>query len=878
MEGPEITFAEAVIDNGSYGTRKIRFETGRLAKQAAGSVTAYLDDETTLLSTTTASKHPKDQFDFFPLTVDVEERMYAAGKIPGSFFRREGRPSTDAILTCRLIDRPLRPTFKKGLRNEVQVVITVLSLNPDHQYDVLAINAASASTQISGLPFSGPVGGVRVSLIEGTWVAFPNFSDSERSTFDMVVAGRIVRHGDGPADDDVAIMMVEAEATDATWNLVKNEGKQAPTEEVVAAGLEAAKKPIATLCRAQEELARTAAKEVAEFPIYLDYQPDAYEAVEAAAQDQLRELLAIPGKQERETKLDELKATLKDELAGEPGDKGMDATAKRFHGRDKEISAAYRAVQKKLVRERILRDKVRIDGRGLADIRALGAEVEVLPRVHGSAIFERGETQIMGVTTLNMLRMEQQLDTLSPVSRKRYMHNYNFPPYSTGETGRVGSPKRREIGHGALAERALMPVLPTREEFPYAIRQVSEALGSNGSTSMGSVCASTLSLLNAGVPLRAPVAGIAMGLVSAEIDGQTQYAALTDILGAEDAFGDMDFKVAGTREFVTAIQLDTKLDGIPASVLAGALTQARDARLYILDVMTEAIDAPDEMSPFAPRVISVKVPVDKIGEVIGPKGKMINQIQEDTGADISIEDDGTVYIGATDGPSAEAARNAINAIANPTMPEIGERFLGTVVKTTTFGAFISLLPGKDGLLHISEVRKLVGGKRIDSVDDVLAIGQKVQVELKEVDPRGKLSLGAVLTEEQQAAADAAAADEGERRGGRGERGGDRGDRFGDRGGRDGERGGRDGDRRDRRPRREDGEGTGSGPDADGENGGDGDERGERRSRSRRRRPRREDGGADGAEGVEHGEGTREADALASSAEANDSVSASSEEA
>jgi len=380
------------------------------------------------------------------------------------------------------------------------------------------------------------------------------------------------------------------------------------------------------------------------------------------------------------------------------------------------------------------------------------------------------------------------------------------------------------------------------------------------------------------VPLRAPVAGIAMGLVSAEIDGQTQYAALTDILGAEDAFGDMDFKVAGTREFVTAIQLDTKLDGIPASVLAGALTQARDARLYILDVMTEAIDAPDEMSPFAPRVISVKVPVDKIGEVIGPKGKMINQIQEDTGADISIEDDGTVYIGATDGPSAEAARNAINAIANPTMPEIGERFLGTVVKTTTFGAFISLLPGKDGLLHISEVRKLVGGKRIDSVDDVLAIGQKVQVELKEVDPRGKLSLGAVLTEEQQAAADAAAADEGERRGGRGERGGDRGDRFGDRGGRDGERGGRDGDRRDRRPRREDGEGTGSGPDADGENGGDGDERGERRSRSRRRRPRREDGGADGAEGVEHGEGTREADALASSAEANDSVSASSEEA
>lgn len=727
MEGPEIHFAEATIDNGSFGTRTVRFETGRLAKQAGGAVAAYLDEDTMLLSTTTAGKHPREGFDFFPLTVDVEERMYAAGKIPGSFFRREGRPSTDAILTCRLIDRPLRPTFTKGLRNEVQVVISVLALNPDHQYDVLAINAASASTQISGLPFSGPIGGVRVSLIDGQWVAFPNFSDIERSTFDMVVAGRI-------AGDDVAIMMVEAESTESTWNLVKNEGKQAPTEEVVAEGLEAAKKFIKVLCEAQADLASKSAKPVQEFPIFLDYQDDTYAAVEAATSDDLAQALTIAGKQEREDRIDELKDSMKEKLAGE------------FEGREKELSAAYKSVQKKLIRQRILRDKVRIDGRGLADIRALGAEVEVLPRVHGSAIFERGETQIMGVTTLNMLRMEQQLDTLSPVTRKRYMHNYNFPPYSTGETGRVGSPKRREIGHGALAERALMPVLPTREEFPYAIRQVSEALGSNGSTSMGSVCASTLSLLNAGVPLRAAVAGIAMGLISEEVDGETQYAALTDILGAEDAFGDMDFKVAGTREFVTAIQLDTKLDGIPASVLGSALTQARDARLHILDVMNEAIDAPDEMSPFAPRVISVQVPIDKIGEVIGPKGKMINQIQDETGAQISIEDDGTIYIGATDGPSAEAARAQINAIANPQMPEIGERFLGTVVKTTTFGAFISLLPGKDGLLHISEVRKLVGGKRIEAVEDVLAVGQKVQVELKEIDPRGKLSLAAVLAE------------------------------------------------------------------------------------------------------------------------------------
>ena len=359
-----------------------------------------------------------------------------------------------------------------------------------------------------------------------------------------------------------------------------------------------------------------------------------------------------------------------------------------------------------------------MDGRGLADIRPLDAEVQVIPRVHGSAIFQRGETQILGVTTLNMLKMEQQIDSLSPVTHKRYLHHYNFPPYSTGETGRVGSPKRREIGHGFLAERALVPVLPARDEFPYAIRQVSEALSSNGSTSMGSVCASTLSLLNAGVPLRAPVAGIAMGLVSDEVDGQTRYAALTDILGAEDALGDMDFKVAGTAEFVTAIQLDTKLDGIPSSVLTAALQQAHDARITILGVLNAAIDGPDEMAPTAPRVISVQIPVDKIGELIGPKGKTINAIQDETGADISIEEDGTVYIGAVDGPSAEAARAQVNAIANPTNPEVGEQFLGTVVKIATFGAFISLLPGKDGLLHVSEVRKLAGGKRVENVEDV----------------------------------------------------------------------------------------------------------------------------------------------------------------
>ncbi|MDT7711635.1 MAG: polyribonucleotide nucleotidyltransferase, partial [Pseudonocardiales bacterium] len=599
----------AVLDNGTFGTRTVRFETGRLARQAAGAVVAYLDDETMLLSATTASKQPKDQFDFFPLTVDVEERMYAAGRIPGSFFRREGRPSTDAILTCRLIDRPLRPCFVDGLRNEVQVVVTVLSLNPADPYDVLAINAASASTQLSGLPFDGPVGATRMALVnhEGAsqWVAFPTYEQLSRAVFDMVVAGRVV--GDG-ATSDVAIMMVEAEATEATIALVAD-GAQPPTEDVVATGLEAAKPFIRALCDAQRDLANAAGRAELDFPTFPAYQSDVLDAVRETVAEELAEVLAVAGKQDRENRLDELKA------------RALEQLGERFEGREKEIGAAFRAVTKSAVRQRILREQVRIDGRGITDIRPLSAEVETIPRAHGSALFERGETQILGVTTLNMLRMEQQIDSLGPETTKRYLHHYNFPPYSTGETGRVGSPKRREIGHGALAERALVPVLPSREEFPYAIRQVSEALGSNGSTSMGSVCASTMSLFNAGVPLKAPVAGIAMGLVSGEVDGKETFVALTDILGAEDAFGDMDFKVAGTSTFVTALQLDTKLTGIPSDVLAGALSQARDARLTILEVMAQAINGPDEMSPHAPRVTAIKIPVDKIGEVIGPKGK-----------------------------------------------------------------------------------------------------------------------------------------------------------------------------------------------------------------------------------------------------------------
>ncbi len=738
MEGPEIKFAEAVIDNGKFGKRVVRFETGRLAQQAQGAVAAYLDEETMLLSATSAGKHPREGFDFFPLTVDVEERSYAAGKIPGSFFRREGRPSTEAILVCRLIDRPLRPSFVDGLRNEVQIVITVLSIAPDEFYDALAINAASASTQISGLPFSGPIAGVRLALIDDQWVAFPKASQLADAVFDLTVAGRVVT--DEAGNEDVAIMMVEAEATEHSWDLIQG-GATKPDEAVVAQGLEAAKPFLKVLVEAQAKMAAQSAKEIQDYPVFPPYAPEVYAAVESLALSELADVYKIAGKLERQDADDALKARVKEAIAAQVESGALPAEA------NGQVSAAYKSVTKKVVRGRILTEQVRMDGRGLADIRPLDAEVAVIPRVHGSAIFQRGETQILGVTTLNMLKMEQQIDSLSPVTKKRYLHHYNFPPYSTGETGRVGSPKRREIGHGFLAERALVPVLPSRDEFPYAIRQVSEALGSNGSTSMGSVCASTLSLLNAGVPLKAPVAGIAMGLVSDTVDGQTRYAALTDILGAEDALGDMDFKVAGTSDFVTAIQLDTKLDGIPSSVLDAALKQAKEARSAILGVLNEAIDAPDEMADTAPRVISVQIPVDKIGELIGPKGKTINGIQDETGADISIEDDGTVYIGAVDGPSAEAARAQVNAIANPTNPEIGDQFLGTVVKIATFGAFVSLLPGRDGLLHVSEVRKLAGGKRVENVEDVLGVGQKILVEVTKVDDRGKLSLAPVIADD-----------------------------------------------------------------------------------------------------------------------------------
>ncbi|WP_288800996.1 polyribonucleotide nucleotidyltransferase [uncultured Corynebacterium sp.] len=734
----------ATIDNGDFGTRTIRFETGLLARQADGAVAAYLDEDTMLLSTTTASRNPRQGIDFFPLTVDVEERMYAAGRIPGSFFRREGRPGTDAILAARQIDRPLRPTFVKGLRNEVQVIVTVMSLDTKDMYDVVAINAASASTQLSGLPVSGPVGGVRMALVadakhpEGQWIAFPTHEQQSQAVFELVVAGRVTdsqptsgrgRRAKGSQEPNVAVMMVEAGATN---NVVERiaEGAPAPTEAVVAEGIEAAKPFIATLCEAQRALAEAVDAQTREFELFPPFAEDVFAAVESESSKELESIMQIADKQER------------DEALAENMQEAVDNLLEEFPEREAEIRAAHNDVTKQQVRRRILEDGFRIDGRDHTTIRDLGIVVQLVPRAHGSALFERGETQILGVTTLDMLKMEQTIDSLSPAESKRYIHHYNFPPYSTGETGRVGSPKRREIGHGALAERALTPVIPSREDFPYTIRQVSEALSSNGSTSMGSVCASTLSLYNAGVPLKAPVAGIAMGLVSGMVGKKEKFVTLTDILGAEDAFGDMDFKVAGTEEFVTALQLDTKLDGIPSGVLTDALTQARTARLEILSLMNDAIDSPDDMSEFAPRITSVSIPVNKIGELIGPKGKNINQITEETGADITIEDDGTVFVSAVGGKAAEDALERINAIANPQLPKVGDRFLGTVVKTTAFGAFISLMPGRDGLLHISNIG---GDRRVEKVEDEVSVGEKLQVEIADIDNRGKISL--VLVED-----------------------------------------------------------------------------------------------------------------------------------
>lgn len=701
--------------------KTINFSAGKLAGQADGAVTVQIGD-TVVLVTATAAKSARDGADFFPLTVDIEERMYAAGRIPGSFFRREGKASDQAILTCRLMDRPLRPCFPDGFRNEVHVVGTVLAADLVNPHDVVAINGASAALMLSGIPFDGPIGAVRLAFTtDGTWIPHPTYEEGQESTFEMVVAGRAL------GTNDVAISMVEAGGTEASWPAFQD-GAPKVDEDVLAGGLEAAKQYILQSINAQRQLmAAVGVKEPMSYTVTSDYSPEVFAAMDAKRE----QILGTQVISDKTARL-EAEAALRDQLVAELLPQFADVS-----GADKQLKAAFRSVTKAVVRSRIVNEGARIDGRGPKDIRALSSEVGVLPSVHGSGLFQRGETQVLNVTTLGMPRMEQMIDALGDVTRKRYMHHYNFPPYSTGETGFMRGPKRREIGHGMLAERALVPVLPTPEEFAYTIRTVSDVLSSNGSTSMGSVCGSTLSMMDAGVPLRAPVAGIAMGLVYA--DGK--YTTLTDILGAEDAFGDMDFKVAGTAEFVTALQLDTKIDGIPADVLAQALQQAKEARLAILEVMAGAIAKPrDEVGETAPKIISFEIPMDKIGEVIGPKGKVINAIQQETGADISVDDDGSVgrvSIGSTDGGAVAEAERQIRLILNPPTAEVGQVYQGRVVNVTKFGAFVNILPGRDGLLHIS---KIGGGKRIDKVEDVLDLGDAVEVRVDDVDPNGKVSL------------------------------------------------------------------------------------------------------------------------------------------
>jgi polyribonucleotide nucleotidyltransferase len=700
----------------------LSFETGKLAFQSQGAVVARLG-KTEVLVTANAARSIREGIDFFPLTVDVEERMYAAGRIPGSFFRREGRPTDLAILTCRLIDRPLRPSFADGYRNETQVVVTVVGVDGENPYDVLAINAASAALMVSGIPFEGPIGAVRIAWSsEGRWVPHPTYAQGEDSTFELVVAGRQLDDG------DIAIMMVEAGGTETAWQLYQD-GTPYVTEEVIAGGLEAAKTWIRASIEAQRELVEAATKADLIVPLEWDRQVDYSDEIAARVAEvgtaRLAEVATITVKADREAAQGDAARAIIDDLLPE------------FPERQTEINNAAKALLKKIIRQRIVDEGARIDGRTPTDIRPLSAEVAVLPTAHGSGLFQRGETQVLNVTTLGMPKTDQILDNLGNRDRKRYMHHYNMPPHANGEVGRVGSPKRREIGHGLLAERALLPVVPSSDEFPYVLRLVSEVLASNGSTSMASVCSSTLSLMDAGVPIKAPVGGIAMGLVAS--DGK--YTTLTDILGAEDAFGDMDFKVAGTADFVTALQLDTKIDGLPAEVLAQALQQAYEARTQILEVMHGAIAEPrDEVGDTAPKIVSFEIPMDKIGEVIGPKGKVINAITTETGADVSVDDDGMVgrvSIGSTDKGAVEEAKRQIQLILNPPTAEVGQVYPGRVVNITKFGAFVNILPGRDGLLHIS---KIGGGKRIDKVEDVLDLGDEVEVRVDDVDPSGKVSL------------------------------------------------------------------------------------------------------------------------------------------
>ncbi|MDA8277634.1 MAG: polyribonucleotide nucleotidyltransferase [Actinomycetota bacterium] len=725
----EVIRDEVKIDSSD---KVLSFETGLLAPLADGAVVARIGD-TMVLATAVASKGVKEGIDFFPLTVDVEERMYAAGKIPGSFFRREGRATDFAVLAARLTDRPIRPCFPKDFRHEVHVVGTILGVDHQNPYDVLFINAASAALMISGIPFQGPVGAVRISYgTDGTWTAFPGYQEGDESSFELVVAGREVTEGENAGD--IAIIMVEAGGTASSWGNYLD-GAPKVTEEVIANGLEESKRWI----RQSIELQRSFASKVGDitpmqYVSVKDFSDELFAEIESSSLDAIRQANTIAVKQERQEALDAIEAGLQASLA------------ERYPDSTKAISQVVRSLTKRVIRERIVNDHIRIDGRDTVTIRPLTAMVGLIPTAHGSALFQRGETQVLNVCTLGMPKMNQLLDSLGTDEQKRYMHHYNFPPFSTGEVGAMRGPKRREIGHGLLAERALLPVVPSESEFPYTLRLVSEAFSSNGSTSMASVCGSTLSLMDAGVPIKAPVAGIAMGLV--HHDGK--YTTLTDILGAEDAFGDMDFKVAGTDDFVTALQLDTKIDGIPADVLGRALTQAKEARLKVLEVMAGALSSPrDEINGNAPKIVSFEIPLDKMGEVIGPKGKNINALQADTGAEISLDEAGdvaVVTIGAREMSAVNAARAAIEAIVNPPLAQIGGHYQGKVVGIAKFGAFVNILPGRDGLLHIS---KIGGGKRIDRVEDVLSMGEELRVVVDDIDANGKLSLSIVTDESEE---------------------------------------------------------------------------------------------------------------------------------
>ncbi|MDE0653016.1 MAG: polyribonucleotide nucleotidyltransferase [bacterium] len=769
---------EAISVSGAIGgtdDKQMTLETGRLAPLAGGAVLARLG-RTEVLVTATASESPREGANFFPLTVDIEERMFSAGKIPGSFFRREGRASEQATLACRLIDRPLRPAFPDGFRNDVHVVGVVLGADQQNPYDVLALNAASAALGMSGIPFGGPVGAVRIGYTsEGQWIPHPTYPEADGCTFEMVVAGRVL------ADGDVAVMMVEAAGTPGSVGHYEA-GAPKVDEAVLAEGLEASKRWVSEAVALQRRLiAMAGVKPTMNFELMADYGPEVAEAVSEVGREQLAEALEIADKAAR--------------LAAErsAAESIIAAVAERFDGAEgieQQAKSAVRSLSKSIVRERILEEGLRIDGRGTRDLRPLSAEVGVIAMTHGSGLFQRGETQVLNVATLGTQRMDQIVDGIDPTERKRYLHHYNFPPFSTGEAGFMRGPRRREIGHGALAEKALLPVIPGIDEFPYTIRLVSEVLASNGSSSMASVCGSSLSLMDAGVPIKAPVAGIAMGLIN---EGD-RFVALTDILGAEDAFGDMDFKVAGTEEYVTALQLDTKIDGIPASVLAGALEQARGARLQVLEVMRGAIDGPrDDVGETAPKILSFEIPTDKIGEVIGPKGKVINALQEETGAEIMVDEDATgarVAIAAADRAAVADAEERIRAIVFPPEVELGAIYVGKVVNITGFGAFVNILPGRDGLVHIS---KLGGGRRLDRVEEVLSLDDEITVRVDSVDGNNRISLIPVGGDDDGSDGDGGrperdrpARDSGERRSS------DR--RDGGRGGRDGGRGGRDGGR------------------------------------------------------------------------------------